>query len=89
MFDLSLISSCDFEYEYLKSKGWFLVTQSHVKYHMIYQISIKMYRYTYRIDQTERYGTLFFTPQPSGLEGYYRHSPAGRVAARLAEPISL
>ena len=43
----------------------------------------------------------FFTPQPSGLEGYCRHGPGGRAdwraggravgraAARLAEPISL
>ena len=35
----------------------------------------------------------FFTPQPSGLEGYCRHGPggraAGRAAAKLAEPISL
>ena len=34
-----------------------------------------------------------FTPQPSGLEGYCRHGPGGRVAgraaAKLAEPISL
>ena len=30
-----------------------------------------------------------FTPQPSGLEGYCRHGPGGRAAAKLAEPISL
>ena len=42
-------------------------------------------------------GPHVFTPQPSGLEGYCRHSPGGRAggravgraAAKLAEPISL
>ena len=37
-----------------------VVTQSHVKYHLIYQISIKRYRFTYRIDQTDRYAALIF-----------------------------
>ena len=32
---------------------------------------------------------LSFYPQPSGLEGYCRHGPGGRAAAKLAEPISL
>ena len=35
----------------------------------------------------------FFTPQPSGLEGYCRHGSGGRAvgraAAKFAEPISL
>ena len=30
----------------------------YVKYHMIYRISIKIYRYTYRIDQTDQYAAL-------------------------------
>ena len=35
-----------------------LVTQSHAKYKMIYWISNKLYRYTYRIYQTDRYSAL-------------------------------
>ena len=37
----------------------------------------------------EPFDDLFITPQPSGLEGYCRHGPGGRAAAKLAEPISL
>ena len=55
-----LISSCDYVF-WIKIHGkhrLVLLIQAHGKYHMTYRISIKMYRYIYRIDQTDRYAGL-------------------------------